>query len=489
MIKSIRLTNFKAFKDSGPIDFTNLVCLVGRNSSGKSSIINAVSILKQTFEESNPYSGSLPQLIINGSEYQGGVYEDVVHGHDPKSPIGISFVYETSDDPHNLFEGNEELVNLRIPEVRRGWSRTPLRGVEPGYVVRESEAFISIKFTKKGIFGPTLSSIELSHGNIKMTIRRVGADKYIKWRMESEGAAIGVLDFRFLYGGIFPRIIYKKTRSYGLLGPHDKKKIKQFCSTINYCCASIANEIKSTSVLGPFRTPPTRRYLFSGVTGQSTGFQGEHAANLLIFESISSTQGGHRTLSAWTSYWLRKFNLASGVYVKHLAKRSNVFEIMLKNAGAAKNANFVDVGFGISQVLPVIIQGILMRPGSTFVIQQPELHLHPDAQAEMADFLLFLAKRGIRVVAETHSEYLLIRIRRRMAESLNSEQKKKVSEHIPWNQINISIINEYETWGNFVLRLGVNNKSAQFDNMPKGFMDQALTERMAILEAVSNHGH
>src|SRR5262249_32228946 len=116
------------------------------------------------------------------------------------------------------------------------------------------------------------------------------------------------------------------------------------------------------------------------------------------------------------SFWLQHFKLASRVSVEDLAKNVNLFELNLTGAARTLEANVADVGYGISQILPVIVQGLLMRPGGVYMVQQPELHLHPDAQAGLADFFLYLACYGIRVIVETHSEYLLIRLRRRLAE-------------------------------------------------------------------------
>ena len=62
-----------------------------------------------------------------------------------------------------------------------------------------------------------------------------------------------------------------------------------------------------------------------------------------------------------------------------------------------------------------------MREGGFYLVQQPEIHLHPDAQAGLADFFIFLASHGINTVVENYSEYLLLRIRRRLAEGSTSD--------------------------------------------------------------------
>lgn len=81
--------------------------------------------------------------------------------------------------------------------------------------------------------------------------------------------------------------------------------------------------------------------------------------------------------------------------------------------------DITDVGFGISQVLPVIIQGFLSKDNSLTIIEQPEIHLHPKMQADLADLFIDIKNEGEgkRLLIETHSEYFLKRLRRRIAEN------------------------------------------------------------------------
>ena len=78
--------------------------------------------------------------------------------------------------------------------------------------------------------------------------------------------------------------------------------------------------------------------------------------------------------------------------------------------------NIADVGFGVSQVLPVLVALIVAEPGQLVYIEQPELHLHPKAQVALAQVLADAAKRGVRVVAETHSSLLLLDVQTLVAE-------------------------------------------------------------------------
>ena len=78
--------------------------------------------------------------------------------------------------------------------------------------------------------------------------------------------------------------------------------------------------------------------------------------------------------------------------------------------------SIADVGIGVSQVLPVLVALIAAEPGRLVYLEQPELHLHPRAQVALAQVLADAAKRGVRVVAETHSSLLLLGIQTLVAE-------------------------------------------------------------------------
>jgi predicted ATPase len=87
--------------------------------------------------------------------------------------------------------------------------------------------------------------------------------------------------------------------------------------------------------------------------------------------------------------------------------------------------NLKDVGFGVSQILPIVTEGIMARPGTTIIVEQPEIHLHPRAQARLADLFIDLAHQDKSFIIETHSEHMLLRFARRIAEG--SLKKKDIA--------------------------------------------------------------
>jgi predicted ATPase len=128
-----------------------------------------------------------------------------------------------------------------------------------------------------------------------------------------------------------------------------------------------------------------------------------------------------------------------------------------------------------------------MRRGGIYLVQQPEIHLHPDAQAGLADFFIYLATYGVITVVETHSEYMLLRLRRRLAEGT-----QPIATGLSIEPGDVSPLAKDDV---AILFTGVDDKEAvarqleigdsfQFENLPSGFMSQALDDRVALLSAV-----
>ncbi len=488
---SLRLENFRPFRDSGEFHLAPLTCLVGANSSGKSSIITALLLLKQSLEQERMSSRVTP-LMLSGPYCDLGSFRDVVHGHRVRSHVKFAF-----NVPVALLRQfpwkRDPLVPLDVPRsVLRGfidyWSyyymdlkRTlPTRGT----------VTVSLSFVTDAPFGPSLSRIEFQVEGLGSAyfLRTTGGQRRQHWRVYTNDLPSQSVALSFAPHQFFPVINIRPKvldRSSGLI----KKHLRRFLRTSNVALEYLQRLLSSSEVIGPFRTPPERRYSFGGFSSSRSGARGEQAIDLLITEELLKTS--KHPLRSAVSFWLQHLNLAQNISVESLAKNINLFQLNLEGAGRTPQANVADVGYGISQVLPVIVQGLLMRPGSVYMVQQPELHLHPDAQAGLADFFLYLACYGIRVVVETHSEYLLIRLRRRLAEGkLNIGRTlpglKRTS--VPLSRENVAVLLTTiagRRLGAKVTELTLGD-SFQFENLPKGFMSQALTDRVALLKSAGS---
>ncbi|MBC6935335.1 MAG: DUF3696 domain-containing protein [Chloroflexi bacterium] len=164
------------------------------------------------------------------------------------------------------------------------------------------------------------------------------------------------------------------------------------------------------SYLGPLRQYPQRSYLWSGASPRRIEPNGENTIAVLI----ASERSGD-TVHKHVAEWLTKMELVNAFEVTALDKDKRFYETTVK-VGVV-TSSLLDVGFGISQILPVITLLFFVPEGSIVLLEQPELHLHPGAQAHLADLLLHVAEtRKLQVIVESHSEHLLRRLQRRIAE-------------------------------------------------------------------------
>jgi predicted ATPase len=115
--------------------------------------------------------------------------------------------------------------------------------------------------------------------------------------------------------------------------------------------------------------------------------------------------------------WLSELGLISDFRLKPIAPNRKEYEVLVRRSPQAPEVLITGVGFGVSQILPVLTLCYYAPAGSTLILEQPEIHLHPFVQAGLADVFIDVIKtRDIQIILESHSEHLLRRLQRRIAE-------------------------------------------------------------------------
>jgi predicted ATPase len=211
--------------------------------------------------------------------------------------------------------------------------------------------------------------------------------------------------------------------------------------------------------LGPLRDYPKRQYTWAGAQPGDMGRKGEKVVDALLAsrerkELISRGPGRRRfTVEEYVAWWLRELKLIHSFKVEPIKEGGNLYQVKVRKTQGSAEVLITDVGFGVSQILPVLTICYYVPEGSTILMEQPEIHLHPSVQAGLADVLIDAAqKRGIQIILESHSEYLLKRLQRRIAEEKISskdaslyfcDMRDGVSELTP---LTLNLFGDIENW-------------------------------------------
>jgi len=249
---------------------------------------------------------------------------------------------------------------------------------------------------------------------------------------------------------------------------------------VSSASSSVADFLaRSVYYLGPLREDPRSVYRRSLAPGsRALGVKGEFAAAVLIEQSDrevtspradpSSADSG-TTLRAALEEWLCFFDVATEVD----ARESSLGPLLrIREREGGRWLHLTNVGVGVSQLLPVLMICLMAEPGSLVLLEQPELHLHPALQQKLGDFLLACAQSGRQVIVETHSEYLVSRLRRRIADSPSTD----LVDHV-------GILFAEKREGFTRYRDVRPNEFGGIEEWPAGFFDQSASEAQEILRA------
>ena len=232
--------------------------------------------------------------------------------------------------------------------------------------------------------------------------------------------------------------------------------------------------------LGPLREFPKRDYTWARTRPVDVGVRGEKVIDAILAATASKERHNlqwKRKLKSFqeiVAYWLKQLGLIHNFSVKEIAPGSNYYQAVVQSRDGGPDVALTDVGFGVSQILPVIVLLYYVPAGSTIIVEQPEIHLHPLAQAELADLIINVSiHRNIQVIIETHSEHLLLRLQRRVAEAvLDTSQlalfySEALGAESQLRKLEVDELGQLEAW-------------------PENFMGDAFGETMAAERARLN---
>lgn len=440
-MKAIRLQRFKAFEDSGWIEFKPITLLFGYNSAGKSSILQALLMLKQSLQ--NP-ALEVPFVFSSDKGVDLGAFQDVVFQHkiDHGKPMVISMKVEIPEEFYISLIGRKNQYSKSELEILQDYDFRVLEDINLNKSVL-FEYSIEISYNKKERF------IDILGFNIKCPLQKniFGLNKS---RTGANAKATYFSDYFDLTGKKIPLSWYN---FFPLIKSEDN--FIELSKITEMIMQKVKDTLNRLVNIGPIRAKPDRSMLFTGERPSNVGSRGEDTFKLLYSDKYSEYS---KHLEKKINKWLLNY----GYVFEWNMQKSNRGEFVLNELIDEKKkifANIVDVGFGISQILPIAVQLYALEHDGILLIEQPEIHLHSRAQADLADLFIDAAnEEKLYILAETHSENLLLRLRRRMAEGL-----------IKHDNVGVYFV-QHKNGSSRVLEVDI-NEFGDIENIPEEFKD------------------
>ena len=373
MITHIRMKNFKSWKDSGEVKLAPLTGFFGTNSSGKSSLLQMLLLLKQTIGRDKVlFFGDENSLVNLGN------FREMIHGHKEDELFELEFGCKLPK-PLTI------TAFQQVDKYRQHYERAPLdidgftfHTAFRGNAVGLSNEYLSYTIGPEPIHKIKWESGRVYHGNVDS----------------------GNLNIKNCYGR-------PAMNSVDVLEPLPSAFEKIF-SLVYY--------------LGPTRIHPKRLYHWERTHPKEIDLWGNKAVDALLSARVrqltTAYNGKKVSIEERISKWLQKLELAhSFSLIPKGSLDDNNYEIRIQKTSNSAEVTLADLGHGVSDLFPLLVHCCYVPEGSTLILEQPGVHLHPMAQADLADlFLEVITERNLQILVESHSEHLLTRLQRRVAE-------------------------------------------------------------------------
>lgn len=391
MLTSLRAQNFKSWRDTGDLEIAPLTGLFGSNSSGKTSLLQLLLMLKQTVE--SPDRRRVLHFGDERSLVDLGTFYDVVYAHQEDKTITLTLAW-------NLPE------RLEIADPEKGKQLFQIEALSFSADVRQRDGRLEV------------DTFAYQFGEHQFGMRRRRDDKY--------DLISDPYHARRTPGRPWP--LPAPVKCYGF--PDEAVGYYQNTGFLTDFVLAFERLFSGISYLGPLREYPKRSYVWAGESPVDVGRRGELAIPaLLASRSLGKVispgpRKRRQTVEERIGYWLKQMKLVDSFRLEPLAENRKVYELRVQPRPGGPQVLITDVGFGVSQILPVLALCYYVPEGSVVLLEQPEIHLHPSVQADLADVLIDVVNnRNVQIIVESHSEHLLRRLQRRIAEQELAPEK------------------------------------------------------------------
>lgn len=433
MIEKFEVKDFKCHEGLNTFYFPGITIISGANNSGKTSLMQSIYILTQNANM------DMPVLLLNG-DMKLGTFSDIL----------------------NKDKGNRETIEFGMSFERRFLKSYGIEELSVNYIYENPSCLKSFKYNygypvlygidieyKENGFGTQFSEIRLDEN--------IEAGLYYRIKGDIENGYLRIF-------GIKPETIIYEDNCFNkrMLCSKRFENICKFIELINK---------RNFKYLRAFRVDN-----FDGAAAEcfgSVGIHGENTAEIIsqmwdMDVDFKDENGKSMHFSDLFDIWIRKmFGKQYRIRSRRLDKSKYKVVVYEPEYGLEYEIN--QVGFGICQVLPILVMILYSKSYDVLLIENPEIHLHPKLQAEIADLFIFALKNDRKIIVETHSEHIINRMRLRIKED-NSLKKN----------INIYFFEKHEDASGYQ-EIEV-DYDGRINYWPEDFFDQGYYDTLGLIK-------
>jgi predicted ATPase len=490
MNQILKISNFKAFEKEQAIRIAPVTLILGQNSAGKSSIIQSLLLLNQSFKSIDAADNF--ELSTKGENFDLGIPSTFFHKSKTDKFLVISSESNISLRFFEKIEDNkivDDLIkNYNRIEVRLYYKQQntlnpqdPVKLHKIEYRIKNISGndpkFISLVLAEDGKNEYKLENIKSAEALSKFInqYHELFSSQFKKFKNYiSDKKSTNIIEF----ANILLNIKFGSYRFSGGGLPGfdiDNKELMKFerlqffwGTALDILNHPILQVFKNIQHIAGLRNSPQRYYPLNNARAY-VGKNGENTATLLYKQAKNI-----KVINAWFKLLEIPYKISVSPITDNLA--GSLLIIKLIDIRNKTELTPSDVGLGVSQVLPLLVQGLAdsgkeaAAKGSIRLrcVEQPELHLHPKLQANLADFFIDTTTRNnkLRWILETHSESLILRIQRRIKEG-----------RIKPEDISINYVNSIKGGHSVIKELRLDSDGDFIDEWPDGFFEESFNER------------
>jgi predicted ATPase len=485
LLTELRIEGMKAFGQWQRVELAPITLLYGQNSAGKSSVLQSLLLLAQSHRASS--------LMLQGESTDAGSFAGLLHRHDRERTLGLGASFGATaswlDKDAVPNPSHERSVDFRFGADVAGAAEQLLLRIGLGRWAIDLPRVPGRKGAPDRFEADThdvSAALEALHAdrlmwraNESRPWERENAEDLRRERLAARRAVGRVIAETFddtlplatdglLPGSIEEDALRHLDRSSHGIGRHASGSARSALGSLVELLDGISGDLRrlldEMVYLGPLRSAPRRFYDRAAAAG-SAGTIADNVA-LHLFDNSSDL--------AMVNEWLERLQVPYELDVVpvHAGSRTalgDVVALVLRDRRIdGVEIGPLDVGFGVSQVLPIVAE-LTARQQRVVLIEQPEIHLHPKLQTELGDLLIETTLdtgNANQVIVETHSEHLLLRLQRRIREGA-----------IPAEHVAVDYVDTLpDGKGATVQRLRLDERGAFLDQWPQGFFEESLDE-------------